>query len=434
MLFSLHLWYNTTIMDISLPSFRRNTKKPQKIKYSSIREKLSKTFDFVALKRSGKRASGSVEVVNLLSKNTRDTRRQRIVVTFGSVISLLSRIKKVVSQWLFWGRGKFYRVAVLGAFIVFAVVFFIPYASGEAAVIQGATVKGEELYFSFSGDALASDVLYDYGSGKTVIPADRPDFRIRRYTVQAGDKLSTIAQKFEVSVDTIKWSNGLTSDFIRPGQVLEIPPIDGVIHTVERGDTLSSLVKKYHLGEKGMNEQTIVDWNIFLEEPYTLEVGMKLIIPGGEIEPPKPPSPIVAATPTYGKAPSGIIAPNQPGLFIRPVPPGYGMLSQTFHAGHSAIDICDRRAPDIIAAASGKVIFSGWWKGGGGNSVWIDHGNGYITYYAHMAVLYVKVGDQVVQGQPIGKMGSTGRATGIHLHFAIHYKGVPQNPLKYFSV
>jgi len=411
------------------PSYKTKKDLHSNVKRDILNGKLSKTFDFVALR--GKKGN-QLERVNLLKRFSVES-RERIKISVKGLSLTLSKIKKFFVLGFFWGRGKFYRVGITSSLLLFSIVFFIPYTKEEAFLMSSATAKSEPFHFFFSGEVLASDIIYDYGSGKTVIPPNRPEFSIRRYTVQPGDKLSSIAEKFNVSVDTIMWSNGLTSSVIKPGQVLEIPPIDGVIHVVQKGDTLSSLVKKYNLSKKGMNEQTIVDWNIFLEEPYTLEVGMKLIIPGGEIERPKPPT-VAISQPSYGKPTTGIIIPPNPGLFIRPVPPGYGKLSQGFHPGHTAVDICDARAPDILAAASGKVIFSGWWKGGGGNSIWIDHGNGYVTYYCHMAVLYVRVGDNVVQGQPIGKMGSTGRSTGIHLHFAIHYKGVPVNPLNYISV
>jgi murein DD-endopeptidase MepM/ murein hydrolase activator NlpD len=83
-----------------------------------------------------------------------------------------------------------------------------------------------------------------------------------------------------------------------------------------------------------------------------------------------------------------------------------------------------------VAAEGGNVIVAGWPDNYGfGNRVVIDHGNGYQTTYAHLANIYVKSGQRVSRGQTVGQMGSTGRSTGTHLHFEVHYKGVAVNPL-----
>jgi len=95
---------------------------------------------------------------------------------------------------------------------------------------------------------------------------------------------------------------------------------------------------------------------------------------------------------------------------------------------HSGIDIANSRGTNVWAAARGKVIFSGY-KSGYGRLIIIDHKNGYKSYYAHNSKLLAQVGDVVDKGQIIAKMGSTGRSTGSHLHFEIHYNGNPIDPL-----
>jgi murein DD-endopeptidase MepM/ murein hydrolase activator NlpD len=83
-----------------------------------------------------------------------------------------------------------------------------------------------------------------------------------------------------------------------------------------------------------------------------------------------------------------------------------------------------------LAADSGKVILAGWPDGRGyGNRVLIDHGNGYQTLYAHLLKIYVSEGQTVNRGDQIGQMGSTGRSTGIHLHFEILKSGSQIDPL-----
>ena len=110
--------------------------------------------------------------------------------------------------------------------------------------------------------------------------------------------------------------------------------------------------------------------------------------------------------------------------------PTGGGLTQYFAWYHPGIDVANRAAPGIAASDGGKVIVAGWPDGSGyGNRVVLDHGNGYQTLYAHLSNVYVTSGQTVSRGQVIGQMGSTGRSTGTHLHFEIHFKGVPVNPL-----
>ncbi|MEU8260014.1 M23 family metallopeptidase [Micromonospora sp. NPDC048999] len=95
----------------------------------------------------------------------------------------------------------------------------------------------------------------------------------------------------------------------------------------------------------------------------------------------------------------------------------YGQRWGTLHAG---IDFAMPEGTPIHAAAAGTVVKAGDASDGYGNSVFIDHHNGYLTHYAHQSRLIVSVGDQVSAGQIIGYEGATGDATGPHLHFEVH--------------
>lgn len=99
---------------------------------------------------------------------------------------------------------------------------------------------------------------------------------------------------------------------------------------------------------------------------------------------------------------------------------------------HTGIDIAVPRNSDIVAANSGKVIYSGYY-GGYGNTVIIDHGGKISTLYAHNSKLLVKVGDEVEKGKVITKSGSTGLSTGPHLHFEVRENGHPVDPMKYLT-
>ncbi|MEL7085524.1 MAG: M23 family metallopeptidase [Cyanobacteria bacterium P01_A01_bin.3] len=104
---------------------------------------------------------------------------------------------------------------------------------------------------------------------------------------------------------------------------------------------------------------------------------------------------------------------------------GYGWRRGRIHAG---IDIVGPVGTPVVAAMSGRVIYSGWYYGYG-YMVDIEHANGTVTRYAHASRLHVSVGEQVRQGQLIMAMGSTGRSTGPHLHFEVRQNGYAINPL-----
>jgi murein DD-endopeptidase MepM/ murein hydrolase activator NlpD len=254
----------------------------------------------------------------------------------------------------------------------------------------------------------------------------KPRDSLVSYTVVPGDTISSIAKKFGISTDTIRWQNDLKSvDDIKPGQQLEIPPVTGIVHKVKRGETIYSISKKY-----GVDAQAIVNWpfNTFSnDETFSLAVGQLVVVPDGvkpEEKPWEQPVYIAKKTPDAG-------AVSAAGQFIWPT---NGVLTQYFRWYHPAIDIANREAPAILAADGGRILIAGWPDATGyGNRVLIDHGNGYQTLYAHLSKIYVSVGQSVNRGEVIGQMGSTGRSTGIHLHFEIHKNGVAQDPLSFLK-
>lgn len=245
---------------------------------------------------------------------------------------------------------------------------------------------------------------------------------IIEYRVQRGDTVGTIAQKFGVSADTINWQNNLAvKASIKEGQTLLILPITGVAHNVKKGDTVYSIAKKYDV-----DPQTIVNYpfNSFTnDETFALAIGQVVIVPDG-IKPAEvflvPSVRIKQTTPDAGTI-AGL------GVFVWPAS---GMITQRFVWYHKGLDIANHAAPDVLAADSGRVLIAGWPDSSGyGNRVILDHGNGYKTLYGHMQKIYVLPGQGVTRGSAIGKMGSTGRSTGTHLHFEVILNGVYLNPL-----
>ncbi len=114
---------------------------------------------------------------------------------------------------------------------------------------------------------------------------------------------------------------------------------------------------------------------------------------------------------------------------------GFGTRSIPYTGGyqfHTGVDISGSYGSKIRATANGEVTFLGY-RGSLGNLIIINHGYGYATYYAHLDSFAVKKGDVVEKGQTIGFMGASGRTTGTHLHYEVHYEGSPVNPRRYME-
>ncbi|HUP67563.1 MAG TPA: M23 family metallopeptidase [Sphingomicrobium sp.] len=115
---------------------------------------------------------------------------------------------------------------------------------------------------------------------------------------------------------------------------------------------------------------------------------------------------------------------------------GFGVRSDPFHAGaamHPGIDLAGSYGSPIYATADGTVLRAGWNSGGYGNLVEIDHGRGITTRYGHMSAILVAAGDHISRGQLVGRMGSTGRSTGNHLHYEVRIDGRAVNPIPFMK-
>ncbi|HEX7195401.1 MAG TPA: peptidoglycan DD-metalloendopeptidase family protein, partial [Candidatus Limnocylindria bacterium] len=131
-----------------------------------------------------------------------------------------------------------------------------------------------------------------------------------------------------------------------------------------------------------------------------------------------------------GPSSRGAAPPPAAGRLAWPVPGG--SYSQYFHAGHLAVDIAAPYGSQVVAAQGGLVTSAGWRNNGGGNVISIDHGNGMVTVYNHLAEIWVSGGQYVAAGQGIGAVGCTGMCTGPHVHFEVIVNGVIDNPQRYF--
>jgi len=326
------------------------------------------------------------------------------------------KIKDLIVAFLITKRGKYSQSFLNTSFFLLVASALIggpiiaennPFNSGIE--IDGSRYQAEEVSYN----------PYE-GSLRTVISV-KPRDSIVNYSVVGGDTLASIAKKFNISVDTIKWTNNLKTDTIKPGQSLKIPPVTGVVHKVVSGETIYTIAKKY-----STDAQKIVNFpfNDFTDlDSFGLTAGQTLYVPDGVIEEEQP------------RVSQRFLAQIQAGVrgssnFIWPTS---GMITQYPVWYHMALDIANSSGPAVIAADSGTVIFAGCVRYGYGCHVIIDHNNGYQTLYGHLSSYSVEAGDSVSQGNQIGVMGSTGMSTGTHLHFEVRSGGTLLNPLNFLK-
>lgn len=243
--------------------------------------------------------------------------------------------------------------------------------------------------------------------------SDKPRAEVLNYPVEDGDTLSTIAKKFGVDTDSIKWLNkDVNEKRLKPGVTLKIPPVTGVVHVVKNGETIYSIAKKYNV-----SAQAIVDFpfNEFSnDETFALAIGQQITVPDGEM----PDEPILSPRSNL----ANVLTPNAGNISAtgKWLWPAAGTITQYYKPWHKGVDIANHSGGPILAADAGTVIVAGWPDNTGyGNRVVLDHGNGYKTLYAHMSKIAVVSGQTVKRGDKLGDMGSTGRSTGTHLHFEI---------------
>ncbi|HTX78852.1 MAG TPA: peptidoglycan DD-metalloendopeptidase family protein [Longilinea sp.] len=260
-----------------------------------------------------------------------------------------------------------------------------------------------------------------------------PRFDILEYTVQQGDTIFSIADKFGLKPETILFGNRYTllnPEFLSVGQTLQILPVDGEFYIWNAGDGLTGVASYF-----GVTPDDIINWPGNHLDAATIgdlshpniKAGTQLVIPGGTqaitswsaslmISRTDPASAKIYGAGYCGKVYTGEIGT---GTFIWPTAnhtiSGYDYTPPI----HPAIDIGAHMYDDVVASDGGVIVYDGWNDAGYGNVIVIDHGNGWQTLYAHLSQMFVSCGDSVNQGQKIGAIGVTGNSTGPHLHFEI---------------
>jgi murein DD-endopeptidase MepM/ murein hydrolase activator NlpD len=279
---------------------------------------------------------------------------------------------------------------VFGLFTMMCVFACLFVASGKAATDDKPGMGGT--------DRIGVGVI-GQSENDTDIPADEP-LCYTAYVVQPGDYLSTIAEKFNVTQDSIVSLNNITQGrFLRIGQIFKIPNRSGIMYKAKAGETVQEIAQKNSIAA-----DSIIEANGLFSE--TVGEDKRLFLPDACLDF------------YYMKEVAGE-------LFRRPVA-GYksspwGWRNDPFsgvRSFHNGLDLAAATGTPVYAAMEGRIIDVGY-STILGNYIGISHHLGYQTFYGHLSKISVKTGQYVVMGQYIGNVGSTGYSTGSHLHFSV---------------
>ena len=277
-------------------------------------------------------------------------------------------------------------------------------------------------------DAIRRDTDLD-----TVVPM-RARKEILNYTVQQGDNLFSIAERFNLRPETVLWSNRYTlgddPHFLYPGQELLISPVDGILHRWSAGEGLNGVAEYYQVSPDAivnypgnyLSAETLGDYS-----SPNIPPGTMLVVPGGvgkftdwrtpRITREEPAKAVNVGPGACTESYDGVVGTLN---FRWPVDShtlsGYDFAPS---ANHFGIDLGGEMGDPVRASDHGVIVYAGWNDWGYGNMVVVDHGSGWQSLYAHLAEVDVVCGQEVYAGDVIGSMGDTGAAEGVHLHFEL---------------
>ena len=370
------------------------------------------------------------------------------------------RQKSMLNAWLSnlvkMGLGESLLTVGTNLFSVLAIVVVILLARSYYAQAQTNVDGGNQVEGPVGSDVVnvesapVLDVSIDEGISRsaqihTNIPS-RPRDEMSIYTVQDGDTVFGIAEKFGLEPQTILWGNySILLDnphSLKPGQELNILPVDGVYWEWLGGISFGSWAEFY-----GVTPADIIEFEGNNIDPNTvgdynnanIKPGTWLIIPGGRREFVSWSAPLgvtrenPASARVMGAGACDAVSGGAVGYGTYVYPSNKHYLSGFDFSpatNHSGIDLAGDTGEAVYAADAGVIVYAGWNDYGYGNMIMIDHGNGFQSLYAHLSALNVGCGQSVGQGEVIGAIGNTGRSSGSHLHFEL-MAGVKVNPWDY---
>ena len=290
-------------------------------------------------------------------------------------------------------------------------------------VFPVSTLVAREPVMEFPDDDLSSLLLeyahpeYESFSENEFVeinPEDFEELELFTYTVKSGETISEIAIRYGLRMDTLISLNQI-SDVRRiwAGATIQIPSRDGLLYTVQQGDSLDTIGQKH-----SCSVNSLVDANNLQSE--VISKGQTLFVPGARMSNYELKKALgeLFIYPTRGRLTSYFGFRNNPFTGVR-----------QFHNG---VDLANRAGTNIYASLGGTVksvaVHPTW-----GRYIIVSHIDGFQTWYAHLSSASVKAGQYVSQGQKLGEMGTTGYSTGNHLHFSIFRRGKPVDPLAYLN-
>lgn len=318
----------------------------------------------------------------------------------------------------------------------------------EAAAIplsvQNSPARQDTVLRASDSTQQALSVLADRAGAKAdgTVTASRTQEQLPlfyRYEIQAGDTVSGIASRFGITSQYILWNNiDIISDqhVLAVGGKLQVPSVEGILHQVKVGETLSDIAGQY---SAKVSDIISFPANGLANNPNLLQEGSTILVPGGKVAP-KPAPSLRPAAPALAAAasPSSSAAANAPAVVSRPesrlgfIWPVVNSVTSYYGPSHPlGIDIEAPYVP-VASARAGQIVFAGGDPCCSyGLNIIVRHDGGFETRYAHLSNVGVRLGQFVEAGQLIGTSGATGRSTGPHLHFEVMLNGVIQNPLLY---
>lgn len=332
----------------------------------------------------------------------------------------------------------------IGAAAILVLILFL------GGLIINSVLNSEGRLYAENKSAISKDAMDVMGAEETVEQdTEAPEQEdktasdvsknpeIIKYTVVEGDTLEAVASRYNVSVNTVAISSGISADSIlKIGQELQFPSINGILYKVKGGETLWDISNTYDV-----DVSDIVSDN-GLESPDKLKIDQEIILAGvTSLKETKTAAKTAAQNESKAASQSSanvkLASRGTASAAIKGLWPVRGSISSGFGTRwgklHKGIDIAAPTGTDVHAFMAGTVTFSGWDNGGYGYLVIIKHSNGLSTYYGHNSKLLVKSGQNVDAGQHIADVGSTGDSTGPHCHFEIRKNGTPVNPIPYLK-
>ena len=325
-------------------------------------------------------------------------------------------LKSKLHLVLIYSISVFSGLAVVGAFSLAAIHFHNAKGKGGAENINLSELTQETV--NENSEELNKNlelVSYLNSEQNGEIQENQNKVSYFSYRVKKGDMIGFIADEFNVSTDTIISVNSIKSSrLIQIGQYLKIPSMTGILYTVRTGnETPSTIAQKYKIDAQ---KCALVN---NLEADTNLKEGSTIFVPDAELD-------WVTRQEINGD------------LFIKPIHSSryyfsswYGWRNNPFDSSkrtfHGGIDMACATGTTVYPALAGTVTQTGN-NAVYGNFIIVSHHSGYKTLYGHLSKIDCKKGNFVYTNTPIGKVGSTGKSTGPHLHFAVYKQGRSVNP------